>query len=130
MNVTHLECSLTGERYEAGRVHNLSKAGKPLIVRYDMDAARRTMTRESISEREAGMWKWRELLPVRGFGPLDAPRGELVDGRTLARDLGRVRQRLGELGVLRQRLHVQHQHPDGAGLGGTFGHEVPQWWRS
>ena len=25
MNVTHLECSLTGERYEAGRVHNLSR---------------------------------------------------------------------------------------------------------
>ena len=44
MNVTHLECSLTGERYEAGRVHNLSKAGKPLIVRYDMDAARGTLS--------------------------------------------------------------------------------------
>ena len=28
--VTHLECSLTGERYEAGQVHNLSRAGKPL----------------------------------------------------------------------------------------------------
>ena len=24
--VTHLECSLTGERYEAGQVHNLSRA--------------------------------------------------------------------------------------------------------
>jgi threonine synthase len=66
MNVTYLECSLTGERYEAGRVHNLSKAGKPLIVRYDMDAARRTMTRDSIEAREPGMWKWRELLPHDG----------------------------------------------------------------
>jgi len=66
MNVTHLECSLTGERYEAGRVYNLSKAGKPLIVRYDMDAARRTMSRESIASREPGMWKWRELLPNDG----------------------------------------------------------------
>jgi threonine synthase len=63
MNVTHLECSLTGERYEAGRVYNLSKAGKPLIVRYDMDAARWTMSRDSIASREPGMWKWRELLP-------------------------------------------------------------------
>jgi threonine synthase len=63
MNVTHLECSLTGERYEAGRVYNLSTAGKPLIVRYDMDAARRTMSRDSIASREPGMWKWRELLP-------------------------------------------------------------------
>ena len=28
MNVTHLECSLTGERYEAGQVHNLSQRRK------------------------------------------------------------------------------------------------------
>jgi threonine synthase len=61
--VTHLECSLTGERHEAGQIHNLSRAGKPLLVRYDLDEARRTLTRESIAEREPGMWKWRELLP-------------------------------------------------------------------
>jgi len=61
--VTHLECSLTGERHEAGQVHNLSRAGKPLLVRYDLDEAGRTLTRESIAEREPGMWKWRELLP-------------------------------------------------------------------
>ena len=64
MFVTHLECSLTGERYEAGRLHNLSKAGKPLLVRYDLEAAARTLTRESIAGRERGMWKWRELLPL------------------------------------------------------------------
>lgn len=66
MNVTHLECSLTGERYEAGRIHNLSRAGKPLLVRYDLDAARRKLTRDSLGEREPGMWKWRELLPHDG----------------------------------------------------------------
>jgi threonine synthase len=63
MNVTHLECSLTGERYEAGQVHNLSRAGKPLLVRYDLDAAKRTLTRESLASRDPGMWKWSELLP-------------------------------------------------------------------
>jgi threonine synthase len=63
VNVTHLECSLTGERYQAGRLHNLSKAGKPLLVRYDLEAAKQTLTRDSIAAREAGMWKWRELLP-------------------------------------------------------------------
>jgi threonine synthase len=62
-NVTYLECSLTGERYEAGQVHNLSEAGKPLLVRYDTEAARRTMTRDSLAARAPGMWKWRELLP-------------------------------------------------------------------
>jgi len=31
--VSHLECSYTGERYPADEVHNLSRAGKPLIGR-------------------------------------------------------------------------------------------------
>jgi threonine synthase len=64
MFVTHLECSLTGERYAAGGPHNLSSAGKPLLVRYDLDKARRTLSRDSLASREAGMWKWRELLPL------------------------------------------------------------------
>ena len=34
--VTHLECAYTGERYPADQVHNLSRAGKPLLVRYDL----------------------------------------------------------------------------------------------
>src|SRR3954466_861454 len=66
MNVTHLECSLTREHYEAGRPHNLSKAGKPLLVRYDLEAAKRTLTRDSLAARTSGMWKWRELLPYDG----------------------------------------------------------------
>ncbi|HLO20044.1 MAG TPA: threonine synthase [Sphingomicrobium sp.] len=64
--MTHLECSLTGERFEAGRPHNLSNAGKPLLVRYDLEAAKRTLTRDSLATRTPGMWKWRELLPNDG----------------------------------------------------------------
>jgi len=71
MFVTHLECSLTGERYGAGQPHNLSAAGKPLLVRYDTERARRTLTRASLTKREPGMWKWRELLPLPdGAGPV------------------------------------------------------------
>ena len=64
MFVTHLECSLTGERYDAGIPHNLSKAGKPLLVRYDLDAVAKALTQDKLAEREPGMWKWRELLPM------------------------------------------------------------------
>jgi threonine synthase len=64
MFVTHLECSLTGEHYPAGQPHNLSAAGKPLIVRYNFERARETLTRESLAPRPQGMWKWRELLPL------------------------------------------------------------------
>ena len=63
--VTHLECSMTGERYEADRLHNLSHAGRPLLVRYDLDGVRAALTREALAERPHDMWRWRELLPVR-----------------------------------------------------------------
>jgi len=63
--VTHLECSLTGERYEADRLHGLSKAGKPLLVRYDLDGVRRALTREKLAGRPQTLWRYRELLPVR-----------------------------------------------------------------
>ena len=62
--VTHLEWSLTGERYEAGQLHGLSRAGKPLHVRYDMDRARQTLTAAALAGRAPTMWKWRELLPL------------------------------------------------------------------
>ena len=88
MNVTHLECSLTGERYEAGRAYNLSKAGKPLLVRYDIEVAKRTLTREGLASREPGMWKWRELLPNQiepvSLGEPETPIIELA--KTAARE--------------------------------------------
>ena len=64
MFVTYLECSLTGEHYDAGQPHNLSRAGKPLLVRYDLAAVRQILTRDVLAAREPGMWKWRELLPM------------------------------------------------------------------
>ena len=36
--VTNLECSDTGKHYAADQLHNLSDTGKPLLVRYDLDA--------------------------------------------------------------------------------------------
>jgi len=63
--VTHLECSMTGERYAADEVHNLSKAGKPLLVRYDLDGVRKALTKEKLAARPADIWRYRELLPVR-----------------------------------------------------------------
>ena len=64
MFVTQLECSRTGERHEPGRLHNLSRAGKPLLVRYDLDLVAKALTREGLGARPADMWKWRELLPL------------------------------------------------------------------
>src|SRR5205085_1079461 len=63
--VTHLECALTGERHRADEVHNLSRAGKPLLVRYDLDGVRRALTKDALARRPADLWRYRELLPVR-----------------------------------------------------------------
>jgi threonine synthase len=65
--VTHLECALTGERQPAGRIATVSAAGKPLLVRYDLDAVREALTHEALASRRADLWRWRELLPL----PLD-----------------------------------------------------------
>ena len=62
--VSHLECSLTGERYEAGQVHGLSKAGRPLLVRYDLDALGGQLRKEDLAPRDGGFWRYREFLPV------------------------------------------------------------------
>src|SRR5215467_5023559 len=63
--VTHLECSFTGERYEADRIHGLSKAGKPLLVRYDLAGVKKVLTKDALAARPFDLWRYRELLPVR-----------------------------------------------------------------
>src|SRR5467141_3394486 len=63
--VTHLECAMQGDRYPADQVHNLSKAGKPLLVRYDLAGVKKALTKEALAQRPADMWRYREMLPVR-----------------------------------------------------------------
>ncbi len=64
--VTHLECSMTGQHYEADRVHGLSEVGRPLLVRYDLDGLGRAITKEALAaRREGGFWRFREFLPLR-----------------------------------------------------------------
>jgi threonine synthase len=63
--VTHLECSMTSERYPADELHNLSHAGKPLLVRYDLAGVKKSLSREALAQRPHDLWRYRELLPVR-----------------------------------------------------------------
>jgi threonine synthase len=65
MNVTHLECALCGLKHEARRLLNLcADCGKPLLVRYDLEQAARSLTKESLPGRRADLWRYREVLPV------------------------------------------------------------------
>jgi threonine synthase len=63
--VRHLECSLTGETYPAGQLLGLSKAGKPLLVRYDLEGLARSISKADLIPRAPDMWRYREFLPVR-----------------------------------------------------------------
>jgi threonine synthase len=63
--VTHLECAYTGEKFEADRIHNLSSAGKPLLVHYDLAGVAKALNKEALAARPPDLWRYRELLPVR-----------------------------------------------------------------
>jgi threonine synthase len=97
--VTHLECSLTGERYEADQLHNLSRAGKPLLVRYDLPSIKAFLPRPMLEARATDLWRWRELLPVRhtenivSLGEIETPLIPIPasgGANVLAKDEGRL----------------------------------------
>jgi threonine synthase len=97
--VTHLECSLTGEHYEADQLHGLSRAGRPLLVRYDLGAVRGFVPRAMIEARPTDLWRWRELLPVRhtenivSLGEIETPLVSIAKSggpNVLVKDEGRL----------------------------------------
>ncbi|MEC8330850.1 MAG: threonine synthase [Pseudomonadota bacterium] len=63
--VTHLECSETSKHYPADQLHGLSDAGKPLLVRYDLDGLGKALTKQDLKSRLPELWRYREFLPVR-----------------------------------------------------------------
>lgn len=101
--VTHLECSYTGKTYPADQLHGLSEAGKPLLVRYDLDALGKAVNKNDLSSRLPEFWRYREFLPVRHSAnvvrlgelmtpllPANKTRQQLGCGEILIKDEGRL----------------------------------------
>lgn len=64
--LTHLECGLCRARYDAGQLHNLCRAcARPLLARYDLERAARTLTTASLAQRRSSLWRYAEVLPVQ-----------------------------------------------------------------
>ncbi|MBT8477311.1 MAG: threonine synthase [Gemmatimonadetes bacterium] len=61
--VTHLEAAIDGTRLPHDRLQTLHE-GRPLWVRYDLEAVGAAMTKEEVARREPTMWRYRELLPI------------------------------------------------------------------
>jgi threonine synthase len=64
MNVRHLFCSACGEKYAPNKLYNLCVCGKPLLVAYDLEAAAKSLTKNSLTSRTATLWRYEEVLPV------------------------------------------------------------------
>ena len=63
--VSHLECSISGKKYEANTIHGLSEAGRPLLVRYDLQTLKKEISRDVITNSKVdGLWRYSPLLPV------------------------------------------------------------------
>ena len=81
MNVTHLECANCGKRHQANTIQFLCiDCAKPLLVKYDLEKAAKTLRRDTLNGRVPSLWRYREVLPVvsehnivslgEGFTPL------------------------------------------------------------
>jgi threonine synthase len=92
MNVLFLECSACRSKFGAGKLHNLcAECGKPLLVRYDLGVARRTLTKESLRSRRGDLWRYREVLPVEkddNIVSLGEGWTPLLHAKRLGRELG------------------------------------------
>ena len=92
MFMTHLECTSCGLRHEWNALQNLcSVCSKPLFPIYDLRAAGRTLTRESLATREKSLWRYREVLPL----PLDIEPTTFGEGGTPLLRASRFASRAG-----------------------------------
>jgi len=89
-NVTYLECSLCKKRFEANRIHNLCDCGGPLLVRYNLEKARQTWSRDQIAQGPNSMWRYAPMLPARPESIVSLGEGmtPLVRTRHLGRRVG------------------------------------------
>lgn len=64
---TSLVCSLNGDSYDPGTLQGLSKAGKPLLARYDLGSVAQKWTPSEVRKSTIrSMWKFFPVMPVDG----------------------------------------------------------------
>jgi threonine synthase len=67
---------------------NLCDCGGPLLARYDLQAAARTLTRAALRGRAANMWRYAEILPAREPVTLGEGMTPLLHAKRLGESLG------------------------------------------
>ena len=89
---THLECSKCGHKHDADKVQTVcTECGKPLFARYDLEAIKDAVSPKDFVGREASMWRYWELLPVKD----EANKVSLGEGWTPLIHVGRLGKSIG-----------------------------------
>jgi threonine synthase len=85
-----LKCKECGEEYELKAKHVCDLCFGPLEVKYDYNAIRRTVSRQTIEAGPNSIWRYRAFLPVVTDNVIDVGTGmtPLVKSHRLARRLG------------------------------------------
>lgn len=104
--VTQLESALDGTSFPPGKVYSVHQ-GRPLWVRYDLEAVGRALPRTTLATRERSLWRYRELLPL----PFDQDPVSLGEGMTPLLACPRLGR---ELGLSRLLIKDESQLPTGS----------------
>ena len=85
-----LICSRSGESYQPNQLMNLSKAGAPLLVKYDLAAVRSQWNKTDLGRAVPGMWRYAPVLPADGNDIISLQEGwtPLLRAGALERKLG------------------------------------------
>ena len=87
-----VEGALSKKRYDPDQLRGTDPAdGRTLLARYDLEHARINLTKEAVTARRGGLWRWEELLPVRGRRFVTT----LGEGSTPLLPPGRLSRKLG-----------------------------------
>ena len=106
--LSHLQGSLSGASYDADVLQTVDPVdGRTLLARYDLDEAARRVTRDAIASRRGGLWRWRELLPVRDAAFITT----LGEGGTPLLEPAALAKRLG---LARLRFKAESLNPTGS----------------
>lgn len=100
-------CARCRNCFALSELLNLCPCGSPLLVRYNIEAAKAAIAKSDFAGRAASLWRYRELLPLQK----DANRVSLGEGFTPlleAKKLG------GELGLGRLWIKDEAQNPTGS----------------
>ena len=64
--LVNLECAACNLPHAAGQLQKLCSAcGMPLLARYDLEKAARTLSRAALRTRRADLWRYQEVLPLQ-----------------------------------------------------------------